>query len=128
MIVLDATVLIAYLDGGDAHHDRAVTVLQREIDEDFGASPLTIAEVLVGPARAGRLDDAVAALRDLEVVEQALPPDTSTRLAELRAMTGLRMPDCCVVLAAQTAGASIAAFDDRLVKAVERLGLEAITA
>lgn len=128
MIVLDATVLIAYLDGDDAHHDRAVTVLAREIDEDFGASPLTIAEVLVGPARAGRLDDAVAALRDLEVVEQALPPDTSTRLAELRAMTGLRMPDCCIVLAAQTAGASIAAFDDRLVKAVERLGLEAITA
>lgn len=128
MIVLDATVLIAYLDGDDAHHDRAMTVLAREIDEDFGASPLTIAEVLVGPARAGRLDDAVAALRDLEVVEQALPPDTSTRLAELRAMTGLRMPDCCIVLAAQTAGASIAAFDDRLVKAVERLGLEAITA
>jgi len=38
VIVLDASVLIAYLDDGDAHHDRAMMVLEREIDDDFSAS------------------------------------------------------------------------------------------
>lgn len=51
MIVLDASVLIAYLDSEDAHHTRAETLLAKEIDDDFAASSLTVAEVLVMPAR-----------------------------------------------------------------------------
>ncbi len=123
MIVLDASVLIAYLDAEDAQHEVADLLLAREIDEEFAANPLTLAEVLVGPSRAGRLDAARAALRDLEIVEVPFPPDTAVRLARLRAETGLRMPDCCVLLAAQDAAARIAAFDERLVRAAEKLGL-----
>ena len=35
MIVLDASVLIGYLDARDAHHDRASALLTREIEDDF---------------------------------------------------------------------------------------------
>lgn len=57
MIVLDVSVLVAYLDGEDEHHDRAEALLAREIDDDFVINPLILAEVLVVPARDGRLDE-----------------------------------------------------------------------
>jgi predicted nucleic acid-binding protein len=126
VIVLDASVLIAYLDAEDAQHQRAGSLLAREIDDQFAGNPLTLAEVLVGPARSGRLDEARTALRELEVVEQPFPSDTAVRLARLRADTGLRMPDCCVLLAAQDAAGRVAAFDDRLIRAAEALGLVAL--
>jgi predicted nucleic acid-binding protein len=114
VIVLDASVLIAYLDSDDSHHAAAETLFMEAVDEDIAANPLTLAEVLVAPARQGNLDLAQTALRALEVSELPFPPDTSVRLAQLRASTGLKMPDCCVLLAAEQATATIASFDDRL--------------
>lgn len=102
------------------------SVLAREIDEDFAASSLTLAEVLVGPVRAGRLDDALSALRDLEIEERQFPADAAVRLAQLHAGSGLRMPDCCVLMAAQEAGARVATFDRRLARAVQDIGLVAL--
>lgn len=114
MIVLDASVLIAYLDSEDAHHTRAETLLAQEIDDDFAASSLTVTEVLVMPARQLRLDAAREALADLDVKELALAGDSAVKLAQLRASTGLKMPDCCVLLAAEDVQARVASFDDRL--------------
>ena len=91
------------------------------------ASSLTLAEVLVGPTRAGRVVDALGALRDLEVSEQPLPADAAVQLAELRATTGLRMPDCCVLLAAREVQARVASWDVRLNNAAERIGLDVVT-
>ncbi len=119
MIVLDACVLIAYLDADDGHHVAAEAMLVAAIDDDFGISPLTLAEVLVGPVRGGRLDSVEETLRDLEVCEVAFPGDAAVRLALLRAGTGLKMPDCCVVLAAEIAGATVATFDRQLSRAAE---------
>lgn len=123
MIVLDASVLIAYLDVDDGHHATAEELLVGAIDDDLAADSLTLAEVLVVPARDGRLDRVLAALRDLEVQELGFPVDTAVRLARLRASTGLKMPDCCVLLAAVEASASVASFDQRLGQAAENLGL-----
>src|SRR3954463_347579 len=128
VIVMDASVLIAYLDAEDPHHQAAETLLAREIDDEFAANPLTLAEVLVGPSRTGRLDAARSALRELEVAEQPFPADTAVRLARLRADTGLRMPDCYILLAAQDTAARVAAFDERLIRAAEELGLVALRA
>ena len=114
MIVLDASVLVAYLDSQDKHHDRAEAMLAREIDDDFVINPLTLAEVLVIPARDGRMDEVRATLHDLEMRELPFPADAGARLAELRAGTNLKMPDCCVLLAAEDARARLASFDDRL--------------
>ena len=67
-----------------------------------------------------------AVLHDLEVEELPFPADTAVKLAGLRAGTGLKMPDCCVLLAAEDAGASVACFDDRLAGGAEERGLAVI--
>lgn len=123
MIVLDASVLVAYLDGEDDHHAAADGLLAEAIDDDLAANPLTLAEVLVAPVRDGRLHQTQAALRDLEVRELPFPADAAIRLARIRVSTGLRMPDCCVLLAAEVAGASVASFDERLAQTAENRNL-----
>ena len=127
MIVVDASVLIAHLDKNDALHDRAVDALIASAEQPLGSSPITLAEILVGPARADRLPDARAAVADLGVVEIALGDDAAARLAVLRAETELKMPDCCVLLAAEDAPAdAVLTFDDRLARAAERRRLRPV--
>ncbi|MGI8594328.1 MAG: type II toxin-antitoxin system VapC family toxin [Solirubrobacteraceae bacterium] len=124
MIVLDASVLIAHFDSRDRHHSRAVELLLEAAEHPLGASVLTVAEVLVAPARQRRLDAAEAALRELDVREIALGPNAAARLALLRAETALRLPDCCALLAVQDAAAhALATFDDRLGTEATRRGI-----
>jgi predicted nucleic acid-binding protein len=125
VIVLDASVLIAHLDASDAHHERATALLADSAGEPLKASPLTLAEVLVGPARAGHLDRASAVLDQLDVAAQHLPEDAPRRLALLRAQTNLKLPDCCVLLAAEQTDAAVATFDHRLANAATERGLVA---
>jgi predicted nucleic acid-binding protein len=126
VIVLDASVLIAHLDRGDALHARAEDALLAAADRPVGCSTITLAEVLVGPARQGQLDAARAALAELEVEELPLGDDAAVRLAGLRADTGLKLPDCCVLLAAQHAAAeAVLTFDDALGREAARLDLGA---
>lgn len=124
MIVLDASVLIAHFDARDAQHDRALSVLAATDSEELRASTITFAECLVGPARAGRLDEAHTALRDLGVGELPLAADSSVALAQLRAQTNLRLPDCCVLECARRARASLLTFDDRLAKRAADVGVQ----
>jgi predicted nucleic acid-binding protein len=126
VIVLDASVLIAYLDADDSQHAAAETLLAREIDDDLAANPLTLAEVLVVPVRDNRLDLVLSVLRDLEVEAPPFPADAAVRLAQLRATTRLKMPDCCVLLTAEDAGARVASFDARLAQAAEDRDLPAL--
>lgn len=123
MIVVDASVLIAHLDASDAHHDLAETLLLTAVDEPLAASPLTLAETLVGPARAGQLERATAALRQLGVRAVSLDDNAPSRLALLRAETGLKLPDCCVLLTAEQTQGPVATFDTRLATAVRDRGL-----
>jgi predicted nucleic acid-binding protein len=125
VIVVDASVLIAHLDETDALHARSREALDRSTSQPLGCSSITLAEVLVGPARHGRLDAARAAVAALEVGEIPLGEDAAIRLATLRADTGMKLPDCCVLLAAQDAAATaILTFDDALIRGAERLGLD----
>jgi len=128
VIVLDASVLIAHLDAHDAHHDRAQAALAASGSEELGASSITLAECLVGPARAGRLDRALTALRELGVGELPLAADSATALAQLRAQTSLRLPDCCIVECARRTRASLLTFDDRLAKRAADVGVKLATA
>jgi predicted nucleic acid-binding protein len=128
VIVLDASVLIAHFDARDAQHDRALATLAATGSEELGASVITLAECLVGPARAGRLDRARTALRDLGVSELGLAVDSSTALAQLRAQTNLRLPDCCVLECALRTHASLLTFDDRLAKRAPDVGVKLASA
>jgi predicted nucleic acid-binding protein len=126
VIVLDASVLIAYLDGDDDHHERAEELLAREIDDEFAVNSLTLAEVLVVPARENRMPAVRAALDALEVRELSFPADAGIKLAQLRAATMLKMPDCCVLLAAEDSNARLASFDDRLIRAAVARNITAV--
>lgn len=122
VIVLDAGVLIGLLDAHDAHHDAARELLEKE-DPPYLVHPLTVAEVLVGPARAGQ--EAVV-WRDLTGagVERAdLGPDEPLTLARLRATHMLKMPDTCVLATADHYGTGLATFDKRLATVADSLGL-----
>jgi predicted nucleic acid-binding protein len=127
VIVLDASVLIAHLDGADRHHDRAGKLLEESGGDALGASAITLAETLVSPARAGRLADAEVALRRLGVGELAFGENAPARLATMRAEVGLKMPDCCVLLAAQEHAGSVASFDSDLLAAAQKLKLETVS-
>jgi predicted nucleic acid-binding protein len=126
VIVLDASVLIAHLDERDAHHDRARRLLADTGAEPLGASTITLAETLVAPTRAGRLEDVIVALDQLGVTELELGDGAAAKLAQLRADVGSKLPDCCVLLAAEESGGTIASFDLELIEAAGQLGLAAI--
>jgi predicted nucleic acid-binding protein len=121
LTVLDASVLIAYFGPGDAHTEHAVGLLEQA--DDLAVSTITLAEVLVGAMRSGRANELLQALAEMRVREVALGPTAAEALARLRIETGLRLPGCCVLLAADTARANaVATFDDRLAKAAEQRG------
>ena len=68
MIVLDAGVVIAYLAPADAHHHAAEEFLLRATVELL-VNPVTLAEILVFPTRENRVEEALATLSDIGVVE-----------------------------------------------------------
>ncbi|HEY7225559.1 MAG TPA: type II toxin-antitoxin system VapC family toxin [Micromonosporaceae bacterium] len=124
MIVLDASVLVAHLNPDDANHARAHVALLGAAEHPLAASCLTLAEVLVGPARAGRIEQAKAMLAGMEIEEISVGAGSAERLARLRAETGLRLPECCVLLAAQIVQADgVLTFDERLDRRAQQLGI-----
>lgn len=125
MIVLDASLLIALLDDGDAHHAQAHSLLEDSTDP-LAVSTLTLAEVGVGPARAGRLPAVHQAVAALDLYVVPLGSQDWESLAQLRASTGLRMPDCCVLQAAADRSAVVATFDRRLARAAGQAGLRVL--
>jgi len=126
MVVLDASVLIGHFDNNDPHHARAVRLLDATGGQMLGASTITLAETLVAPARAGRLADAQTALSRLGVRELTVGDKASSRLARLRADLGVKLPNCCVLLAAQEHAGAVASFDTGVIKAARKLGLRTI--
>lgn len=126
MIVLDANILIAHLAVADEHQDAAFEILDTE--EDLLVHPLTIAEALVYPARVGTEVIDRARIESLGVDVHRYGDDAPLRLARLRASTGLKFPDCCVLATAIDNGATLATFDHRLADAARERGIEVVGA
>jgi predicted nucleic acid-binding protein len=121
---LDASVLIALMNAGDAHHRDAVTLVRRAaIAGDLIAHPLTIAESAVGAAEHGRLQQVRDAFAGLGLATAPGDPDQPWRLAELRARTRLALPDCCVLDVALESQGALATFDVRLAAAAHEHGV-----
>ncbi len=120
MITLDASVVVAHLSPHDPHHHAATAYLEEARASDFLMHSLNLAEVLVGGARAGRgqemLDDLLAI--GIRVAER--PDGEALRLANLRASSGLKLPDCCALDTALFTGSTLATFDKHLAKAARR--------
>lgn len=125
MIVLDAGVLIAHLSPADPHSDVAADLLDTE--EELAIHPLSLAEVLVHPARLGRDADVFDGLtKGLGVDIVGFTREEPTELAQLRAQTRLKMPDCCTLVVAERLGARLATFDRRLATVARDRGVKVI--
>lgn len=116
LTAVDASVLIAFLDGSDSHHRAAVDALIAI--ERFIVDPITLAEVLVHPVRLGREHDVLYRLQAIGMEVSEMPHD-AVSLAQLRAKTGLKMPDCIVVALGRQQGGEVLSFDRRIRHASE---------
>lgn len=123
MIILDASVLIGHFEPADSHHADATGLLKAHLTDSFASSVVTLAEVYVGASRAGQADRLDQLLAQLAIKSLELPAEAALRLGELRATTGLKLPDCCVLYTAERHSAALATFDDTLANRAANIGL-----
>ncbi|MFT4158322.1 MAG: PIN domain-containing protein [Microbacterium sp.] len=126
MIVVDANVIISLWGRPDAHTSQAVDVVDTE--EELMIHPVTLAEYLVGPARLGAVVEALEDCTRLGVERYVPPVDEPVRVVELRATTGLKLPDAYVLATAVELGATLATFDRRLADAARERGVAVVGA
>jgi predicted nucleic acid-binding protein len=123
VIILDASVLIGHFEPADSHHADATALLKAHLTDSFASSVVTLAEVYVGASRAGQADRLDQLLAQLAIRSMELPAEAAHRLGELRATTGLKLPDCCVLYTAERHSAALATFDDTLANCAANIGL-----
>jgi predicted nucleic acid-binding protein len=123
VIVLDANVVIAYLDDRDAHHAYVVDLLESNAFDEFACSVLTVAEALVHPTRSEVQDAAVASLQRIGIRILPMGDHDALELARLRSQYGVRMPDAVVLRTALTNAADVATLDEALATAAARAGI-----
>lgn len=125
LIVLDASVLIGYLDAEDAHHSAAVALLKAHARDQLTIPASVYAEILVGPYRRG--EGAVAkierALADIPIRVEPIGAEIGRRAAELRARhAALRLPDALVIATGEVLDADdVLTFDERWRRASKRV-------
>ena len=118
LTVVDAGVVIAVLDAGDAHHVAARDALReaRDRGDELALPGSAYAECLVGPNRSG--PEAVSAvdafLDELPVRVEPATREVAAEAAALRAAHGraLRLPDALVLATARVAGADVVMTTD----------------
>lgn len=84
---------------------------------------ITLAEVLIGGVRIGQGASMRDDLRAAGITVAPSDEDESLRLAELRAGSGLKLPDCCVLDVALRHRASLATFDTHLAAEAAKRGV-----
>lgn len=120
MITLDASVVIAHLYPQDRHHQMATEYLRAAADQGFLIHSLNLAEVLVSGARVGRGQEMLTDLEAIGIHVADRHDGEPLRLANLRAASGLRLPDCCALDTALITDSTLATFDDALAKAARQ--------
>jgi predicted nucleic acid-binding protein len=123
VIALDASVLIAHLNPTDQHHQAATAILLAGAPGQMLVHTVTLAEVLVGGVRIGQGASMRDDIRAAGIAVAPYDDDEPLRLAELRATSGLKLPDCCVLNVALHHNASLATFDDALAAAARQRGV-----
>ncbi len=117
MITLDASVVIAHLCPLDPHHQAATEYLRGSAELGFVIHSLNLTEVLVGGVKAGRGQEMLTDLKAIGIVVADRRDGEPLRLANLRASSGLKLPNCCALDTALTTASTLATFDDALAKA-----------
>jgi predicted nucleic acid-binding protein len=116
LLLVDTAPIIYTLEGNARFAKRFAPLFERHAagELQLAVSTVTIAEVLVGPLRAG--EEALtrryrAALEAWQVVE--LSVDIAESAARLRAVHGLKLPDAVQVASALAVGADALVTHDR---------------
>jgi predicted nucleic acid-binding protein len=118
VIVVDASVLIAFLEPSDAAHHEAVALMLSTVGQQRIIHALTLAEVLVGAptsAAASAVWDTIVHHMRFTVSDA---PDAGL-IATIRRTTRLKMPDAVVLATAVAENARVASFDNRLLAAAD---------
>ena len=123
VIVADANVVIAAANPGDVHHRDASHIVVVHGRDGVVLHSLTMAEVLVGPAKTGAEDQARAMLTAAGITLSRLGDPTPEALARVRATASLAMPDACVLAQAEQLGLPLATFDRRLAREARARGV-----
>jgi predicted nucleic acid-binding protein len=123
VIVLDAGVLIAINDAGDAHHAAVERFLEANSDESLVAGGVTLAESLVHAAVEGVLGDLLEDYELLGIEPLDVPGAAAGTIARIRAETRLRMPDALVLYACEREQAELATTDVVLARAANARGI-----
>lgn len=121
-MILDASVVIALRSPQDPHAESAASLVLAA--DELVIHPVTLAEVLVVPARAGLTVQVRDRLVDgLRMRVWNPDEDEPLRIAELRAATRVALPDCYVLGLAEAVKAPLATFDARLAAAARSRGV-----
>lgn len=116
LTALDSSVLVAFLDPGDVHHESARISLDAHADDDLRIPAHAFAEALVHPARAGKDRETRRLISGLEIAVDPIDEAVAIAAAKLRARHGsaLRMPDALLLAYADVKkAASILTADAR---------------
>jgi len=105
-VVLDAGVVIGALDDADAHHAAAIASIAARSDDDLRLPASAYSEVLVVPARTGRLEEVRSDLAALSLGVDPIGAVVAEEAARLRARhPSLRLPDALVIAYAENVDA-----------------------
>jgi predicted nucleic acid-binding protein len=108
LTVLDASVVIAFLDPDDARHEAAVVALTEHQHDELVIPASVYAEILVGPYRKGveAVAEVEAFLADFAVRIEAMTPAIARAAARLRGDSrSLRLADALVLATADEVAA-----------------------
>jgi predicted nucleic acid-binding protein len=125
-VVLEADIVIGALDGSDLHHTRARALFRAWQRQD--ATPLlsvvTLTEVLVAPAAdRKRLRAAREAIAALGVQVHQPGEAVGVEAARLRSAHAISLPNAYCLATARYADASLASFDDKVLRAAKLEGV-----
>jgi len=124
IVVLDAGVIIALHNSRDVHHDWAVEFFHATLEVEWVIHALTLAEVFVHPTRARKAEEFERSITGLSLSVVSMKPGQARELADLRASSGLKMPDVVVLHAAVSAGGALATTDVLLAHEARSRGVE----
>lgn len=121
--MLNASALIALASSKDPHHEWALEMFRDTAAFDLQMTSLTYAEVLVHPARAGKLEKFLKLLAQLGLEITSVSAEDSKSLAELRASSSLKLPDVVVLNQAIKSKGTIASSDQDLIRVAKEKGV-----
>ncbi|MGZ8692204.1 MAG: type II toxin-antitoxin system VapC family toxin [Gaiellaceae bacterium] len=116
LVVLDASVVIGFLDADDALHDPCVAALAARQDDELVIPASAYAETLVAPYRSGQkaIQEVERFLGDFAIAVGEITRDVARTAARLRSgRAGLRLPDALVIAFGEEAGADEVLTADR---------------